>query len=118
NCEFSINEISTQQNQIQKMDICSFSKTKSKTNHENNLLSEQAPPLYREINSENNEFVNQNCDNHSLQLISNDLYSSNRNLEYSQDVTRNLNYINPDYLNYNPYLSPFLYILPYLYSYL
>ncbi|CAG8796067.1 29937_t:CDS:2 [Gigaspora margarita] len=65
-CEFSNNEISTQQNQMQKIDICSFSKTKSKTNHENNILSEQTPPLHKEINSENNEVVNQNCDNHSL----------------------------------------------------
>ncbi|CAG8678128.1 5202_t:CDS:2 [Gigaspora margarita] len=65
-CEFSINKISTQQNQIQKTDICSFSKTKSKTNHENDILTEQAPPLHGEINSENNEFVNQNCDNLSL----------------------------------------------------
>ncbi|CAG8732078.1 1611_t:CDS:2 [Gigaspora margarita] len=114
-CEFSINEIFSQQDQIQKTDICSISKTKSKTNHKNNLLSEQAPPMHREINSENNEFVNQNCDNYSFQLISNDLYSSNENSEYSQNVIRNFNYINPDYLNYNPYLP---YILPYPYSYL
>ncbi|CAG8848331.1 17854_t:CDS:1 [Gigaspora margarita] len=90
-CEFSMNEISSQQNQIQETDICSFSKTKSKTNHENHLFSEQAPPLHGEINSENNEFVNQNCDNLSLQLISNDLYSSNEIPECSQDVTSMFN---------------------------
>ncbi|CAG8460988.1 1341_t:CDS:2 [Dentiscutata erythropus] len=74
NCEFSINE------------------TKSKTNHENYLLSEQLPPLNGEINSENNVFVDQNLDKHSLQLISNNLNLSNEISENSQEVANMFNY--------------------------
>ncbi|CAG8656429.1 45805_t:CDS:2 [Gigaspora margarita] len=92
-----------------------------KTIHENHLFSEQVPSQHGEINSKNNnELVNQNMNEYNFQLISNNLNLSNEISENSQEITRDLNIFNSEYLNYNPYnpyLSPFTYLLPYPYNY-
>ncbi|CAG8824320.1 26992_t:CDS:1, partial [Dentiscutata erythropus] len=81
NCHLSINEISSRPNQEQKTGICDFSKTKSKTIHENHSQ-------HGEINSENNnELVNQNVDEYNFQLIGNNLNLSNEISENSQEIT-------------------------------